>query len=447
MNFTGECPDPDRVMGRWYPLRPHPVQLSLVNETKRFKVVPAGRRSGKTERAKRFIVREMLRSPGRYFVAAPTRSHVKQIYWDDLKALCAFFTFLDPLCVRESELRITVPYTGSSITLVGLDVPQRFEGVAWNGGVVDEIADIKPDAWGTNISPALDTLHPDGRKAWCWLIGVPDGFNHFYDLAEYARTSQDDDWGLYHWVSADILSPEDILAARRRLSSRQFKQEYEASFETTGGRIYSDYSHLNHSSRELLPSDQLLWCHDFNFSPLSSAICVRDNEKLHVVGEIILQSAIARQSALEFISRFEHHSNRNVLLYGDPAGKAGEKHGHKSDYVEIETLLRENRWSVTRKVKAAAPAIRDRQNAVRAKIASCDGTRSFFINPRLASWCNDAMVKVQIKPGSSFQENETPHQHVTTAIGYLVDMEWPVHFVRKAVIPHEILKTVHYYNG
>jgi len=65
----------------------------------------------------------------------------------------------------------------------------------------------------------------------------------------------------------------------------------------------------------------------------------------------------------------------------------------------------------------------------------------------LASWCNDAMVKVQIKPGSSFQENETPHQHVTTAIGYLVDMEWPVHFVRKAVIPHEILKTVHYYNG
>ena len=438
-------PNPGSVMSRWFPLKPHPRQIALVNDEKRFKVVPAGRRSGKTERAKRFIVREMLRKPGKYFVAAPTRAHVKQIYWDDLKALCMFFTFIDKDSVRESELKISVPFTGSSITLVGLDVPQRFEGVAWSGGVVDEIADIKPEAWGTNISPALDTLHPDGHKAWCWLIGVPDGFNHFYNLAEYAKNSNDKEWGLYHWTSAEILSPEDISAARGRLSARQFRQEYEASFETSGGRIYKDYGDSNHTGRVLRSHDKIHWCHDFNFSPLSSAICVRESDTVFVVGEIILTSAIAKQAAVEFVTKYKDHENKSMFLYGDPAGRVGEKHGHKSDYVVIENTLRECGWEVSRKVKLAAPAIRDRQNALRSKILSAEGTRTFFVNPRTAPWCNDAMVKVQIKIGSSFQEQETDHQHVTTAIGYMVDYEWPINFIKKDVSNQVAPMTVNYY--
>ena len=37
---------------RWYKLIDHPVQLELLNDDVRFKGAPAGRRSGKTERAK-----------------------------------------------------------------------------------------------------------------------------------------------------------------------------------------------------------------------------------------------------------------------------------------------------------------------------------------------------------------------------------------------------------
>ncbi|MEC4606535.1 hypothetical protein, partial [Bacillus paranthracis] len=87
----------------------------------RFKVVPAGRRSGKTERAKRFVVREALRDPGPYFVAAPTRDQVKRIYWNDLKRLC-FTSALDSRAVSESELIIKLP-NGSTISLIGLDQP------------------------------------------------------------------------------------------------------------------------------------------------------------------------------------------------------------------------------------------------------------------------------------------------------------------------------------
>ena len=312
-----------RDIDRWYPLLDHPVQRALIDDDVRFKVVPAGRRSGKTERAKRYTAREALRTPNAsYFIAAPTRPQVKRIYWEDMKKLC-FVSAYPRHAVSETELKICLP-NGATITLVGLDQPQRIEGPCWTGGVIDEIADIKPTAWAENISPALDTFNPlnPGYKAWCWLIGVPDGLNHYYEMAEYARTGGDPDWKLYTWPSSDILPPDLIEAAKRRMSRRQYQQEYEASFETATGKIYEDYSADNHVDATIEPHEKLLWMHDFNYTPMSSAIGVRRDggKSLYLLDEIILTSAVARQTALEFVDRYKDHANRSLLLYGDPAG-------------------------------------------------------------------------------------------------------------------------------
>lgn len=423
----------EQDLARWYALKEHDVQTALVNDPVRFKVVPAGRRSGKTERAKRFVVREAMREAGSYFVAAPTRDQVKRIYWNDLKRL-AFCSVL-PDKPSESDLIIRFP-NGSTISLIGLDQPQRMEGVFWTGGIIDEIADVREGAWEENISPALDTFNPTRPdfKAWCWLIGVPDGLNHYYELAEYARTANDPDWKLYSWKSADILPAETIEAAKRRMSARQFRQEYEASFETASGRVYEDYDTVLNTTNEVLqPHEQIMWHHDFNFTPMSSGIGVKRNggKDFYILDEIVLTSAVARQSAIEFVEKFKNHQNKNVILYGDPAGRAGEKHGHASDYTEMETVLRANGWKVERRVKLAAPAIRDRQNAVRAKICNAAGERSLFINPTKAPYAHKGLATVQIKKGSTFIEEDSDYQHITTAIGYCVDYEWPIRAERK----------------
>lgn len=253
-------------------------------------------------------------------------------------------------------------------------------------------------------------------------------------MAEYAKTANDPEWGLYSWHSADILPTDTIEAAKRRMSARQYRQEYEASFETATGKIYEDYSINNCTTDRIQPDEQLLWMHDFNYTPMSSAIGVRRGDELHILDEIILTSAVARQTALEFVEKYRHHSNRHVMLYGDPAGKAGEKHGHASDYTEIEKVLRDNRWRVTRQVKAAAPAIRDRQNAVRAKIMNAAGKISLFVNPQLAPYCHKGLATVQTKDGSTFLEEDSEYQHVTTAIGYCVDYIWPISNRKEPVI-------------
>ena len=213
-----------KSLDRWYPLIEHPIQRALIEDVYRVKVVPAGRRSGKTERAKRFVVREAMRTPGNYFVAAPTRDQVKRIYWKDLKLL----SFSDAFKDRPSDTELTIKFpNGSVISLIGLDKPQRIEGVLWDGGIVDEIADCKASCWAENIAPALDTFNPNkpNYRPWCWLIGVPEEMNHYFDLSEYAKSGKDPTWHHYTWLSSDILPPDVIAAAKARMSERQYLTE------------------------------------------------------------------------------------------------------------------------------------------------------------------------------------------------------------------------------
>lgn len=420
----------DRQLARWYALKDHPVQLALMQAVPsgiRFPLVPAGRRSGKTERFKRFLTKMASADVGPYFAAAPTHSQAKKIFWDDLKQFTLSATHKRR--PSESELIIYLD-SGSEIHVIGLDKPQRIEGIPWRGGGIDEFADVKADAWEANILPALNTVNPTDPdyRAWCWLLGVPDGLNHYYDLCMKAETGADPNFKVFHWKSAEILPPDVMDAMKRAMSVKQFKQEFEASFETAGGRIYEDYGKHNLTDATIQPHEQLMWMHDQNFTPLSSAIGVRRNQNkdLYLLDEIVLTSAVSRQAAIEFVEKYKDHANKHVLIYGDPAGKAGEKHGHASDYTDIEGVLKENGWRYTRKVKPSHPAIKDRQNAVRTKILTASGDTSLYVNPNTAPWCHKGLATVQLKDGSTFQEDQTnQYQHITTAIGYCVDVEWP----------------------
>jgi len=414
---------------RWYPLKNHPVQLALVNAVRngiRFPVVPAGRRSGKTERFKRFITKEAMRNAGEsYFAGAPTRDQAKKIFWNDLKLLS--FSSKFPKKPSETELKIFFP-NDSTITVLGLDEPARFEGIPWTGGGIDEFGNLKENAWQENIMPALDTVDPrrPDYRAWCWIFGVPEGMNHYYNLFDYAMTANDPLWEVFHWKSAEILPQDVIESAKSILSLKQFKQEYEASFETATGRIYDDYGPDNYTEETIKPHEQLLWYHDFNFTPMSSGIGVKRNNSVYLLDEIILSSAVSSQAALEFVEKYKNHQNKHVIIYGDPSGRAGEKHGHVSDYIEIETVLRNNGWKYTRRVKPSTVSIKDGQNAVRAKIKNAAGDASLFVNTKKAPYTHKSLSAGTLKKGSSFLEEESEFQHIGTAVRYFIDYEFPI---------------------
>jgi hypothetical protein len=417
----------DRQLARWYKLKDHTVQLALVDAVKdgvRFPLVPAGRRSGKTERFKRFLVKQANKIVGPYFAAAPTHDQAKKIFWDDLLKFSLSFTHTKRPNIAE---RIIYLNNGSEIHVLGLDKPQRIEGIPWKGGGIDEFADIKPDAWESNIYPALNTvnpLHPD-YLAWCWLLGVPDGLNHYYGLCEKANSGASPEFKVFHWMTAEIF-PKMAAASKKVMSLKQYKQEFEASFETATGRIYEDYSTANNTTETIQEHEQLLWYHDFNYTPLSSGVGVKRGDDYYLLEEIVLISAVALNSAQEFVERYKDHKNKKVIIYGDPAGKAGEKHSQASDYTDIEAELRAHGWTYERRVRSKAMSIKDSQNALRAKIKSADNVVSLYVNTINAPYTHKGLSTVQLKKGSTFMEVESDYQHITTAVRYMMDYEHPV---------------------
>ena len=192
---------------RWFPLpeqvERHPVISKYRHEQKRFKTVHSGRRSYKTEIAKRTLVAECLANRNQsFFFGAPTRDQAKRIAWSDLKQLSPSWAIES---ISDGELWIKYK-TGSELWVIGFDVPERFDGKSqWHGGILDEYADMKPEVWSEHVEPALrDT------RGWCWFIGVPEGKNHYYNLVEYARSGKNSSWADYCWFAADVMHPEEI---------------------------------------------------------------------------------------------------------------------------------------------------------------------------------------------------------------------------------------------
>ncbi|MBI5888193.1 MAG: terminase [Deltaproteobacteria bacterium] len=391
-------------------------QMRLWNENRRFAVVPAGRRSGKTELAKRRLVFMLPVKKdwpdARYFAAAPTRGQAKRIFWSDLKALIPAKWIKR---VYETELCVTTIF-GSEIWVVGLDRPQRIEGTPWDGGVLDEYADMKPGVWTENIRPALAD-----RGGWCWFIGVPEGLNHYKDLADYAASGVDADWGFYTWRSSDIVAEPEVEGARRILDPRTFRQEYEASFEGRAGRVYYAYDAKRHvdAGIEVDPKLPIAVCCDFNVDPCVWELAQTDGRLVLVFDEIALRDTNTYEMCKEFLRRYGRH-RAGFVVHGDAAGSARSTAG-KSDYaIMMEMGFKDQR------VKRSNPAVRDRVNAVNSMLRNAREEVRLTHHPRCAQLRKD-FEKVEWTDGGVDIDKARPElTHAADALGYFVAAEFPL---------------------
>jgi hypothetical protein len=393
---------------RWYTLRPHKDQYALATCKSRFVVVPAGRRSGKTEIAKRRLVMALAEKTAypeaNYFAAAPTYSQAKAIYWQDLKALTPKEWIRS---ISETELKITTHFN-TSITVMGLDKPERIEGRPWDGGVLDEYANMKAGVWGENVRPALAD-----RNGWCWLIGVPEGLNHYKDIYDYAVGEDDPEWGHFTWFSSTVLPDSEIESAKRMLDLRTFRQEYEASFEDAQGQVYYAYSKENQVDCEINPNYPLILCVDFNVDPCIWEVAQEINGTVFVVDEIRQQNTNTPEMTKEYLTRYGNYS---TIVYGDSAGSARSTAG-KSDYAIMSEM------GLRRQVlKKANPRVKDRVNAVNAMLCNAKGQRKLLHSPRCTELKKD-FQKVVWK-GQDINKSDILRTHASDALGYFIEYEF-----------------------
>lgn len=438
------------VNKRLYPLRWHEGQCNYAASAVRFNVVPAGRRSGKTEIAKRKVTRAAFGAGPRpstyddpaYFCAAPTRDQAKAIYWNDVKKMV-------PLELRtktsESDLMVRT-VTGAEIWVVGMDKPERIEGRPWDGGILDEYGNMKPGAWGENVRPALSD-----RLGWCDLIGVPEGLNHYHEIAQYAQDSGDPDWAFFSWHSSTVLPASEIAAAKRQLDALVFAQEYEASFVNFEGRAY--YPFARHSHCAALQWDKgrtLDFSFDFNVDP--GVACVSQEQRLPrqferdeagvpllsrpiwgtgVIGEVwIPRNSNTPAVCRKLIEDWGSHAGP-VVCYGDATGGArGSAKVQGSDWDLIKAELRAHFGDrVSFRVPAANPAERARLNAMNSRLASSNGEIRLMVDaakaPRVVK---DLEGVTTLKGGSGELDKKINREltHISDALGYRVVRDFPI---------------------
>ena len=210
----------------------------------RFKVIAAGRRTGKSHLAAVSLILSALDGKeGKTFYVAPTQGQARDVLWHTLFDIAG--EIIERSHVNNMEITLA---GGNTIYLKGADRPDTLRGVSLKHLVLDEYAFMKPDVFESILRPALAD-----RQGSAIFIGTPEGRNHFFDLFDGAGSWQD--WENFHFTSFDnpIVDPKEIEHARQTLPSWAFQQEFMASFDArTGGMFDVDaFAYYEDSTKQV----------------------------------------------------------------------------------------------------------------------------------------------------------------------------------------------------
>ena len=437
----------------WYPLKYHKEQSRGWLSKARFRLSPAGRRSGKTEIfGKRSLILKALKG-GKWpnwkgFAAAPTRDQAKRIYWSDLKKMVTSRLMRK----KPSESRLIIYLVnGSEIHVLGMDKPERAEGTPWDHGVLDEYGNMKKETWTEHIRPALSD-----RQGTCDFIGVPEGRNHFYDLWKKALADTSGVWDGFHWLSSDILDKEEIKQAKKDLDQLVFNQEYCGSFLEFSGRCYHNFKEDVNVGKIMNQYNQhstINICLDFNIAPGTATIIqeyhqypkeFKRYQKLlkpsetysGIIGEVhIPRDSNTIKVCNKIIEDWGMHKG-TVILYGDATGGAkGTAKVKGSDWDLIEQKLRPVYGHKLRfDVPPGNPRERSRVNAVNCRISNTFGQPRLIVDGKNAPYTIKDFEGVRLLEGSAGEidkKRDPELTHLSDGVGYYIYKRFPVKQYKK----------------
>ncbi len=208
-------------------------QQQVWEDPTRFKIVAAGRRTGKSRLAAwMLIVNALQADKGHVFYVAPTQGQARDIMWQTLLELA--HPVVSNAHINNLQIKLV---NGATISMKGADRPETMRGVSLKFLVMDEYADMKPEVFEQILRPALAD-----QKGAALFIGTPMGRNHFYDLYKYAELEDDESYTAWHFTSYDneLLDPDEIDLAKKSMSSYAFRQEFMASFEARGSEMFKE---------------------------------------------------------------------------------------------------------------------------------------------------------------------------------------------------------------
>jgi hypothetical protein len=396
------------------------AQRLIADAPFRFRVACCGRRFGKTHLALREIAKFAAQPDQKIIYVAPTYRMAKNILWKKLRKKLTSINWVRK--INETELTLEL-VNGSEIQLKGAENFDALRGTGNNFIVLDEVADMHPEAWYEVLRP---TLSDTGGHAL--FLGTPKGMNHFKDLYDNALTKKN--WVSFQFTTLDGGNvPEDEVAqARQDLDSRTFSQEYEATFQNFSGIIaYAFGQHNIKPSDQVQPNDQLILGTDFNVNPMSCCVMRRTRDGLHCIDEIVLNSSNTNELVDEIRNRYPKNP---IQIFPDPAGVARKTSANGNTDIKIL----ENAGFTVR-YHRQHPLVKDRINAANSLFfLRNDNTTRFYVDPK----CRHTIKSLQqfcYKTDSQVPDKDSGYDHQFDALTYAIQFLFPINKEQQPIAP------------
>lgn len=291
-------------------------QKEVANDPRRFKVICAGRRAGKSVYSRMQVLKWALENKGLYWIVSPTYKQSKQIHWRDYAK-----EIPRDWIEKKNEVELSVLLkNGSIIELKGAENPDALRGVKLRGLCIDEIASIRnwDWLWHEVLRPTLTDY-----QAPALFISTPKGFNHFFDLYEQGQRKEGDykSWKFTSYDNATI-SKEELDGQRKDLTEDTFSQEYLADFRQHTGLAHKTWSREHNLIEPFIVPNTWSRFRGFDYGLVdftaSVRIAVDDQENMFVESSYLDNHSSVKEHA-EAIRAEDY--GLSVICWGDPSGR------------------------------------------------------------------------------------------------------------------------------
>jgi hypothetical protein len=276
-----------------------------------------------------------------------------------------------------------------------------------------------------------------------WVTGTPAGRNWLYkvfvldagdDYELITASSHDNPWLPKHYL--ETLDGTYEGAFHKQEVSGEFVEWVEEpaypGFQENRNCVDDLFSQYN----EWLP---LVLCCDFNHRIMSWPVCQIIDGQPRVLTEITKHKVLVPDMVVEFRKEFPDH-RAGLWIYGDASGGSGSATA-ASAFDQIFDGLSTYPSDVVFMVPKSNPPVLDRIRAVNDVLRGTNGYL-LTIDSKRCKVLKDDFEKVEMnKTGTNVEKIEDPNEekslltHSSDAIGYWLNMEFPVGVTRRN--PHE----------
>lgn len=219
-------------------IEPLPSQIALINAVNnpkyRFICAALSRRQGKTYIAN--IIGQLVSLvPGSTILIMSPNYSLSQISFDLQRNLIKHFDL--EVTKDNAKDKVIEISNGSTIRMGSVNQVDSCVGRSYDLIIFDEaaLADGR-DAFNVALRPTLDK--PNSKAIF---ISTPRGRNNWF--AEFFDRGYNDEFNEWCSIKATYkdnprMSPSDVVEARKSMSEAEFKQEYEADFNTFEGQVW-----------------------------------------------------------------------------------------------------------------------------------------------------------------------------------------------------------------